>query len=49
MGGFTGFDYTALPFILESKEIPRALWGKVLNTIEILTPIAMEYWNKKDD
>jgi hypothetical protein len=48
MGGFTGFDYSALPFILEAKDIPRSMWPTVLRAIELITPIALNYWNPKE-
>lgn len=49
MGGFTGFDYTALPFILEAKEVPKCMWSMVLRNIELLTPIALKHWGAKQD
>jgi hypothetical protein len=49
MGGFSGFDYSALPFILKAKGVPESLWAQVLETIEMLTPLALKYWNRKDE
>jgi hypothetical protein len=49
LGGFSGFDYSALPFILKAKGVPESLWAQVLETIEMLTPLALKYWNRKDE
>jgi hypothetical protein len=49
LGGFSGFDYTALVFVLRAKDIPENLWPYVLEKFEILTPIASKHWNKKEE
>jgi len=48
MGGFVGFDYSALPFILSTKGIPESQWSYFLDRLEAISPIAMKYWNKTD-
>lgn len=49
LGGFAGFDYGALPFILQSKGVPESMWSRVLETLEMLTAVGIKFWNKKED
>jgi hypothetical protein len=49
MGGFVGFDYSALAFLFKVKEVPDGLWDYALDNIDMLTAVASKYWNKKED
>lgn len=49
MGGFIGFDYTALHFILRVKDVPESLWPYALEKLEILALVASKFWNKQQD
>lgn len=48
MGGVVGFNYAALPVIFAAKGIPFALWGYFVEKLEVITPIALRYWNDKN-
>jgi hypothetical protein len=49
MGGFFGFDYGPLKTIFTAKRIPENEWGIILDKLNLLTSIAVKYWNKKDE
>jgi hypothetical protein len=49
MGGFLGFDYSALPVILDSKRIPKYEWPFILDKLNIISNIAVRFWNKNND
>jgi|SRR5688572_9564802 len=49
MGGFIGFDYSALQFVLKVEEVPEELWSYITDKLELIAEIAKKYWNKKED
>lgn len=49
LGGFTGFDYGAIDFVLKVEEVPETLWPYVAEKLELLGEIAKKYWNKKEE
>ena len=49
MGGFTGFDYNALTFVLRAQDVPEAKWAYVLEKLDLLARIAAKYLNTKDE
>ncbi len=50
MGGFVGFDYGALPMLLEAYDIPKNHWQFLLDDIRMVGEIASKFFNaKKED
>lgn len=49
MGGFLGFDLSALDMLLKANEVSECEWPFALEKIAILTMIASKYWNSKRD
>ena len=49
MGGFLGFDYRALEFLLKVKQVPECKWLEALEAVESLTQVASKHWNEKTD
>lgn len=49
MGGWAGFDYSALPFILKAQMVPESEWPTVLSFLTEITPIAAKHFNTKEE
>jgi hypothetical protein len=49
MGGVTGFDYSALPFLFEVHGVDKSEWAEYLDKICVLSEVALKYFNKRDD
>jgi hypothetical protein len=47
MGGFLGFDYSALLVILLAKQIPVAEWDFLIDRLNVIGKVAMKRWNEK--
>lgn len=46
-GGFVGFDFTAMRFILEAMDVPREKWYVAIELANMLTGVTAEKLNKE--
>lgn len=49
MGGFIGFDYTAIEVLLRTYSVPTDEWFIWLDKISVLTKIAHSHWKPDTD
>ena len=49
MGGFIGFDYNAIQFLLQAYDIPQDEWFIWLDKFSILTKLAYSHWKQDTD
>lgn len=49
VGGFLGFDYGPLDSMLDARFIPMSERIFILYKLNVITNVAVRYWNKKPE
>lgn len=48
-GTFTGFDLSAIRFLLEVYNVPKSRWLEAVELLDMITAIAIKHWNENNE